>query len=117
MACGRRAAPGVLPVGFILVPPAPQQRLTEAVLAAELGKTLLAADELANDLQFELPAERPFHHARAPRWRSVSFRFPILFDKGTLDYSFSVSQLRGSTQPILGSLQLGGTQRFLCGMQ
>ena len=43
-----------------------EQRLAETVLPTQLGEPFLATDELPNDVQFELPAERPFHHDRAP---------------------------------------------------
>src|ERR1051326_3627511 len=75
-----RLPPGVLAALFILLPPAAQQRLAKTVLPAELSKSFLAADELADDLQLELPAERAFGHRSAPQ--SGLDLLPALFSVG-----------------------------------
>src|SRR5947209_17463657 len=67
--------PSVLASGGILVAPAPDEGLAEAVFAADLGEPFLAAGELANDLQLELAIEVPFHHRSAP-WRWCWGWFP-----------------------------------------
>src|SRR5436305_11110922 len=68
--------PRVLTRRFILVAPAPDQGLAEAVFATELGEPFLAPNELAGHLQLELSAKVASQHRSAPlRWRRG--RFPV----------------------------------------
>jgi hypothetical protein len=65
--------PRVLAAGLILLAPTAHERLTEVVLATELGEALLATDELANNLQLELSTEHTLLHRTAPEWLLARF--------------------------------------------
>ena len=86
--------PGVLTSGFILVAPAPNQGLAEAVFPTELGEAFLTPHELAGDLQLELAAKVASQHRSAPlRWRGTGPRLDLAacvtapFDRAALCYS------------------------------
>jgi hypothetical protein len=52
---------------LVLLAPAADDGLAEAVFAAELGEALLATAPLVNDFHLRLPAEDPLLHRSAPQ--------------------------------------------------